>query len=206
MFVLQCRRVSASSIVVTKECPSLDRLEELFELDAVKDPLTQSGLIRRLKVRRYPAGSIPGYKLKSSVKEDREEWYVGVDGEVYACSRLVYKLYNKEDPGQLEVDHINRNSLDNNPHNLRLTTRSRNASNSRNSRNKTGLPGIFYDGRYDVWRPIISLDKRTYELGRYMCKFTAVDVYNRVASNKLPERILDPSLLTCDCAICQLVQ
>lgn len=80
----------------------------------------------------------------------------------------------------LEVDHINRNKLDNRRENLRLVTPEQNARNKTKSKNNTsGYKGVSLNrGR---WMVTIRVDKKNKNLGRYDDILIAAKVYDNAA-------------------------
>lgn len=68
----------------------------------------------------------------------------------------------------LVTDHINRDKLDNRKENLRSVTKSINAVNSKlNSKNKSGVKGVYFDSITNKWRAEIKKNYKKYTLGRY---------------------------------------
>lgn len=68
----------------------------------------------------------------------------------------------------LEVDHINRDRLDNRLVNLRTVTRSENMKNKRRySNNKSGATGVWFDRKMNKWVAYVCHDKRMTFLGRF---------------------------------------
>lgn len=67
-------------------------------------------------LRRTPrAGEWAGY-----LKPDGY-WYVELDGEEYRADRIVYALHHGVDvPGEMDVEHIDGDTQNNDPRNLRL--------------------------------------------------------------------------------------
>ena len=97
---------------------------------------------------RY-ANKSAGYKHIVK-KTKRETWRVDIKYRDKVCKlyahRIVWLLNNKNIDASLEIDHINRNPLDNRIENLRLETKSRNMQNRKKcSRNKSGIKGVYYD-------------------------------------------------------------
>ena len=65
---------------------------------------------------------------------------ISVDGKQYVGARLAWVYMTGHDPGELEVDHIDRDSLNDCFANLRLADRSLNCHNRRDMPKKTNLP------------------------------------------------------------------
>jgi len=77
-------------------------------------------------------------------------YYVLINGKGYLLSRLAWYITHREFPPD-EIDHINRNRIDNRIENLRCATRRENALNTRKKSNKTGLHNVYWckrEGRY----------------------------------------------------------
>jgi hypothetical protein len=71
-------------------------------------------------------------------------------------------------PPDMEVDHINGETLDNRRENLRLCTREQNTFNTRRrSNNKSGYKGVSWDSQTKKWRATITFRKKFYDLGRF---------------------------------------
>ena len=71
-------------------------------------------------------------------------------------------------PKGYEVDHIDRNTLNNRRENLRVCTRQENSRNKTKQRNNTsGYKGVSWDKAKKKWRAFISVDKKQIFLGRY---------------------------------------
>lgn len=89
---------------------------------------------------------------------------VGIDGKRYFFHRVMYALYHKVDPGDLEIDHRDRDTFDNRAENLRLATRAQNVQNSRGHRK--GLKGAYRNsGTGPAWVSTIQVNKARHFLG-----------------------------------------
>ena len=91
-----------------------------------------------------------------------------------------------------ETDHINCDSLDNRKCNLRLATRKQNGSNRRIPKSNTsGYKGVSWDktttNRDKKWLARIKVNNRLINLGRYLTKEEAAQVYNQAASQYFGE-------------------
>lgn len=104
----------------------------------------------------------PGDTL--GTKTPQGYWYVCVGGKQYPAHRLAWFYVHGEWP-EGDIDHINRNRLDNRIENLRVTTRSRNLHNS-SGRSKSGHKGV-RSTKYGTFEAVIMVDKTSYYLGSY---------------------------------------
>lgn len=82
-----------------------------------------------------------------------------------------------------EVDHINRNGLDNRKENLRLCTRSQNNINVIKKRRRLyeGPRGVNWHKDRKMWRARIKKDGREYALGYFHSVIEASAAYDRAA-------------------------
>jgi hypothetical protein len=139
-----------------KPLPSVERLREVFKID----PASPSGLINRISRGRLKAGLPAGNKSFY--------WVAAIDGKYYNVQRLVYALYHGVDPGNCMVDHINRDRFDNRVKNLRLVMHSLNAINTGLfSHNKTGVRGVSYNKRDNVYYAQIKVKRKAIHLGSF---------------------------------------
>jgi len=74
--------------------------------------------------------------------------------------------------GGAEVDHVNRNGLDNRCCNPRPATRSGNAYNVA-PRGVSGVVGVTWDCRRNRWSAQITVNGKHYNLGRFATKYEA---------------------------------
>lgn len=84
-------------------------------------------------------------------------------------------------PGQ-EVDHVDRNGLNNSRKNLRLTTRRENDLNRRlQANNKSGYRGVCWASRRQAWQAEISVNGKVKHLGRFGTPEEAARAYDAAA-------------------------
>lgn len=140
-----------------KEMPPVELLRELFYYNP------ETGEVRwKTRPKRAPkdiVGSIAGTITTTGRRQVR------VNGRYYQVHRIAYIIYNGEvlQPHE-EIDHINRNPLDNRITNLRKVDRSGNLHNRGLLRtNRSGVTGVCYDNERGKWLAHF----RKKHLGRY---------------------------------------
>jgi hypothetical protein len=84
-------------------------------------------------------------------------------------------------PDGIQVDHANRDTLDNQRSNLRLATSTQNAINQRKRKNKYGMRGVGFDKHNNRWITQIKVATRLRTVGRYSTAFEAALAYDRAA-------------------------
>ena len=88
--------------------------------------------------------------------------------------RLFHRMI-MDAPSNIDVDHINRNRLDNRKSNLRLCSSQQNDyNNSVSKRNTSGVIGVSYDKRIQKWRSYITFEGEWINLGAYFNKEDAI--------------------------------
>lgn len=86
------------------------------------------------------------------------------------------------------VDHVNREGLDNQRHNLRVVTVSQNAHNrKRNSNNTSGYKGVGWRKDLGKWTAIIGVDGRRLFLGFFTHREEAARAYDAAAVEHVGE-------------------
>jgi len=103
-----------------------------------------------------------------------------VGGKMYQLHRLIWVWLYGSDPGAIEVDHKDRDKLNNRWYNLRLADWTQNRINSKiQSNNKTGVKGVNKRGNSYVAR--IRIRNTRYYLGSFACLEDAADAYKKAA-------------------------
>jgi hypothetical protein len=98
-------------------------------------------------------------------------------------SKLIYMHRSIIDvKNGLEVDHINRNGLDNRRSNLRQCTRGQNARNSKKPKtNTSGFKGVHFHRARNKYTAYIKVNKTKKHLGYFMTAIEAARVYDKNA-------------------------
>lgn len=89
-------------------------------------------------------------------------------------------IMNMDFGNNLEIDHINRDTLDAQKQNLRICTTAENKRNRSINKNKiVGFKGVHKEGR--GWRAVIYFNGKKYNLGTYLLQKDAALAYDRAA-------------------------
>ena len=119
-----------------KRLPDTERLRELFTYEP------DTGIVR------WKIGS-GGVKIGSIVGSVRKRYRrTQIQEEEFLLHRIIWKLHTGEDPYGMEIDHLDRDPLNNKWENLRLTDRSGNTLNRGIPKNNTiGYKGVSRSGK-----------------------------------------------------------
>lgn len=113
------------------------------------------------KVGRRKTGSIAGSSKGNFYKRVR------LNGKQYRCHRIIWFLHYGEWP-KGEIDHIDRNKLNNHIENLRDVTRSENQINSEvDKRSKTGIKNICFNSSENVFLVQARRNGKLFHFGRF---------------------------------------
>lgn len=162
-----------------KQKITASRLRELLSYDPETGIFT-----RNIKWGSRGIGDIPG------TKSPQGYWYIGLDKGTYPAHRLAWLYVHGTWPDG-DIDHINRNRLDNRIVNLRMTTRSTNLHNS-GSRGSSGVKGVSMISpsrrakSKKLWQARIQVNNEEYDLGSYYTLEEAT------AARKFAEQLLIP--------------
>ncbi len=111
--------------------------------------------------------------------------FVNTDKKINKIHRLVFEANGIEIPENLQVDHINKNILDNTLENLRIVTQSINNFNrGKQKNNKSGYIGVFYRKDKKKYVAYINYKGKKKHLGYYDNEIKAAYAYN-VAKRKI---------------------
>ena len=124
----------------------------------------------------------------------RKPWSISfISGKPYAFTHInqktitLHKVLIQDSTGK-EVDHIDRNPLNNVRSNLRLCSRTQNQQNRGVFKNnKCGYKGVYFDSRKQRWRARITVNKRRISLGSYESKEEAAKAYDAAAITHFKE-------------------
>lgn len=131
--------------------PPLDGLQALFDYNP------ETGIILRKWRTKPPSlcGGVSPNGYKTVFWKER----------AYAAHRVCWALHYEKDPYPAEIDHINRNRLDNRIANLRLADGHDNKHNMLYGKNKTGYRGVFV--KTNGYGACIKINRKTLHLGTF---------------------------------------
>jgi hypothetical protein len=131
------------------------------------------------------AGRVVGCKPKEITRSQR---YVStkIKGQHYSVHKLIYLWHTGIWPEQL--DHINRNTIDNRIENLREASSSENASNRKLfSTNTSGAKGVSWHKARNKWFVYVDQNKRRKNIGYFddleFAELVAIEARNKYHGN-----------------------
>ena len=162
--------------------PAQDYINEAFSYDKI------SGFLHWKERPREHFGSFQSYisfnmlypgKRAGTVYTTRKWRYLNIRlmNRSWSAHRIIYKMVTGEEPD--EIDHIDRNGLNNAWTNLRPCTKAQNMQNRRSAGNKSGFRGVSAAGKR--WAANISTEGVTTYLGLFDTPEEASAAYNAAA-------------------------
>jgi hypothetical protein len=140
-----------------------DKARELFEYHE------DGYLIRKIsgQGRANKAGSKVGnYSAKNLGKRNARYVTTKINGQHWCVHKLIYLWHHGYVPDQL--DHINRDTLDNRIENLRPATNSQNASNRKLFSNNTSkVKGVYWHKYTKKWFVYVDINKQRKNIGYF---------------------------------------
>ena len=108
-------------------------------------------------------------------------WTLTLNYQEYRAHRIAWLLTYGVDPGPLEIDHIDRNGLNNRISNLRLATRSQQAWNTRGHLNtRSGVKGVRPNGKTG-FSAYITANGKSHYLGYFRTLEEAAEARRKAA-------------------------
>ncbi|NBT52341.1 MAG: hypothetical protein EBV86_00525 [Marivivens sp.] len=160
-----------------KPLPPLEELQKVLSYDP------ETGVFTRLASRRADCiGRVAGSIASGGYRQ------ITVCGDKCLAHRLAWLFGTGEDPGDLTVDHVNRDKQDNRIENLRLATRNQQQANRELQANNTsGFRGVFWNKDRNKWLAKIRLNGKPRYLGLYATRKEASEAYQKAAAKYFGE-------------------
>lgn len=148
----------------------------------------------KILVSRQDYDRVSKYTWHISWNKDRTRKYARarINGKLVLMHRFILEV-----DSSFDVDHRNRNGLDNTRRNLRVANRSQNNANGLGKGNKNGFKGTFFnsDGRPKPWYAQVGYEYRTVHCGSYVTPEEAARAYDRKAVELFGEFALTNQML-----------
>lgn len=104
------------------------------------------------------------------------------NGVLYKEYNLIWIYHNGDIPIGLEVDHIDRDPMNNRIENLRLGTHAQNGYNlSISKKNTSGYKGVSFNKKKNMWESALMFNYKRIALGFFDDKNEAAKAYNEGA-------------------------
>jgi hypothetical protein len=155
----------------TNPLPSFEEADQHLRYDP------ETGLLWWKKKRR-------GANVSSPVGSLAQNGYLRTkfNYTAYSVHRLAWLLATKQDPGEMQIDHINGIKHDNRLANLRLATGSQNCQNGKKPKNNSsGYKGVSWNRRDKCWQAHICVNSKIVRLGAFATAFEGHLAYKKAA-------------------------
>ena len=96
---------------------------------------------------------------------------VKINGKQYRVHRIIYMMFYGHIPRNMQIDHINRNRMDNRIENLRVVT------HCENQWNVSEKKGYHFIPKYNKYRVRITANRKRILIGDYNTEEEAADAY-----------------------------
>lgn len=145
--------------------------------------------MRKIKLSqgRYTLVDNEDYNTLSQFK-----WYYGLGYAIRGDGKKTFFLHHLILPKKigLDIDHINRNKLDNRRNNLRYCTRSENKFNgAKYSINTSGYRGVTWHKYIKKWQAQVTLNYKNYSIGYFDTALKASKAYKKFINEKLSHAV-----------------
>jgi len=136
--------------------PPLEYLQEHLRYDP------DTGLLWwRKQANRNSDSSL--FKPAGSIHKKTKYVILGFKEKKYRAHRIAWLLYYKQDPGPLQIDHIDRDRSNNKINNLRLVTNQQNCFNvGTRSDSTSGVAGVCWHKSTRKWQAYGKLNERKF--------------------------------------------
>lgn len=191
------------------QLPPLEKLHELLKVVEIPEEKygIWSGLIWKTDRRgKMKAGNVAGTLSPHPLKQGRFDWKVKICGKLYIAARIIFYMSNNINPGDIQVDHKDTNTMNNNVLNLRLDSDDGSLQKHNQSKrldNKSGVPGVTWHKQRKKWRAVITHKHQLHCLGLYVCKIEAARAINdkiiELDLDKIGKPLNNLKQIKCDC-------
>lgn len=157
--------------------PPSSYLKELFKYDKKTGNLYWNA-------RR--CGTWPG--RLAGTDNDKGYRRIKINGRLFLAHRVVWKMHTGCDPVGFEIDHIDRNPMNNRIDNLRIATHGQNKINGNVYRNNdAGYRGVHFHKQHRKYCATISHNKKRHHIGLFDSAHEAASAYDAAAKKLFGE-------------------
>lgn len=162
----------------SKPLPPLEELQKVLSYDP------ETGVF----IWRCSKGTQREDSVAGSINSSLGYRIIQLNGVRWYAHRLAWLFATGEDPGNLTVDHINRDRRDNRLVNLRLATHTQqNVNQGLASNNKSGFRGVSWSKVNNKWLASIAINGKGKHLGYFATKEEAAEAYQKAAADYFGE-------------------
>lgn len=163
--------------------------QELFQVRQVQvHSQVLQGQAVQAQVQEALAQERVPYPLQEQDYRRHQPWaelwvlQIQIMGKLWLAQRIAVVHSGISVPIELDIDHINRDKLDNRLSNLRLATPSQNAANCDKVKGATSkFMGVSWNTAAKKWHAAIRVDFKPKHLGSFSCQYLAATAYNVAA-------------------------
>lgn len=162
--------------------------------------LTSPAILKGVPMKKIPLSKNRGFALvddEDHKKLSRHKWRLQKAKHTsYALTTigkrptrktvLMHRLITKAPKGK-QVDHRDKNGLNNQKYNLRVCTRSQNNMNRKKTRGTSKYKGVWLDRSTGKWRSHLNIDGRRIYLGSFSDEKDAGKAYDKAAKKHFKE-------------------
>ncbi len=147
----------------------------------------RNGILYNKKYLNTPSEREAGTIACSGKNAANKYRRITIKKKVYYAHRLIWLYHYGEWPKD-QIDHINKDTLDNHIENLRIATQSQNSQNLKTpSHNLSGLKGAHYQNQNGKYRSRIVVNGKRYHLGCFDTPEEAHKAYCKAADEQFGE-------------------
>lgn len=140
------------------------------------------------KIDRYKSNAKAG-TIAGCINSGHGYIQLSIKRRIYTAHSIIWLMQTgKPVPIGFEIDHINRNKLDNRWSNFRLATKTQNKGNSKIPKHNTfGIKGVHWSKRAQMWRADIRMKGKSKTLGYFANIEDAAEAYKQAAFDYFKE-------------------
>lgn len=166
-----------------KPLPTQEYLIECFDYNPITgDVLWKERPVSHFKTIKAANTCNTTFAGKNAGSIENDHLRIYVNGKFYLAHRIIFKIMTGKEPIS-EIDHIDRDGLNNRWENLREASQSQNRSNRGGFNSKSGLKGAQFHKKSGKYQSVIKSEGKTKYLGLFNTAEEAHKMYCHVAKS-----------------------